>query len=94
MGEIIPSNITLTLVDLSVTHPHGVLQDVLVHVDGLVFPADFMVVDSKGYICGSLVLRHLFLVTWKELIDLETCELSLNLNNEKWCLMLMNRHRM
>lgn len=81
LGEIIPSNITLTLVDLSITHPHGVLQDVLVHVASLFFPADFMVVDLKGYICGSVVLRHLFLVAWKALIDLETCELSLNLNN-------------
>ncbi|XP_050878337.1 uncharacterized protein LOC127082156 [Lathyrus oleraceus] len=47
LGEIIPNNITLTLADLSITHPHGVLQDVLVHVDDLVFPADFVVVDMK-----------------------------------------------
>lgn len=27
----------------------------LVHVDGLVFPADFVVVDMNGDICGSVI---------------------------------------
>lgn len=39
---------TLTLADLSITHPISILQDVLVHVDGLVFSADFVVVHMKG----------------------------------------------
>lgn len=38
LEEIIPSNMTLTLDDLFVTHPFGILQDVLVHVDDLIFP--------------------------------------------------------
>lgn len=37
LGDIILSNMTLTLVDSSVMYPHGILQDVLVHVNGLVF---------------------------------------------------------
>ncbi|XP_050876142.1 uncharacterized protein LOC127079816 [Lathyrus oleraceus] len=48
LGEIIPSNITLALVYSSVTHTIGVIQDMLVHVDDLVFPEDFMVLDMKG----------------------------------------------
>lgn len=48
MGEIIPSNMTLTLAYSSVTQPLGILRDVLVHVDGLVFPIDFVVLDTKG----------------------------------------------
>lgn len=48
LGEIIPSNMTLTLADLSVTHLLRILQDVLVHVDGLVFSVDFVVIDMKG----------------------------------------------
>lgn len=56
MGEIIPSNVTLTLVDLSFTHHHGVLQDVLVHANGLFFHSDFMVVDMKGDTCVHLFL--------------------------------------
>ena len=49
---ILSSNMTLTLVDLSVTRPLGVVQDVLVHVDGLTFLAYFVVIymknDSEG----------------------------------------------
>lgn len=44
LGEIIPSNMTLTLAYSYATHPHGILQDVLVHVIGLVFPVDVVVV--------------------------------------------------
>lgn len=94
LGEIVPSNVTLTLADLSVTHPYGVLKYVLVHVDGLVFPVDFVAVDMKRYICGSIILGWPLLVTGKVLIDLEICELSLTFNNKKWCLMLMSGHCM
>lgn len=55
----------------------------LVHVDGLVFPVDFMVVDMKGDIDDSIILEHPFLATGKMLIDLETCELSLKFKNKK-----------
>ena len=55
----------------------------LVHVDGLVFPVDFVVVDMKGDTDGSVVPGHPFLVIGKALIDLETCKLSLKFNNKK-----------
>ncbi|XP_050908474.1 uncharacterized protein LOC127122127 [Lathyrus oleraceus] len=41
LEEIIPSNITPTLANLSITHPHSVLQDLLVYVNGLFFTIDF-----------------------------------------------------
>lgn len=47
IGEILPSNMTLTLVDSSITHPFCIVQDMLVHVQGLTFPAEFMVIDMK-----------------------------------------------
>lgn len=56
LGDIISSNMTLTLDDLSVTHPLVILQDVLVHVDGLIFPTNFMLVDMKGDTCGPIIL--------------------------------------
>lgn len=80
MGD---SNITLTLADLYVTHLYGVLQDVLVHVNNLVFPADFVVVGMKGDTYGSVILGSPFLVTEKTLINLETGEISLKFNDEK-----------
>lgn len=46
--EITPSNMTLALTDSSATRPLGIVQDVLVHVDGLTFPANFVVIDIKN----------------------------------------------
>lgn len=82
LGEIIPRNITLTLADSYVIHPHGILQDVLVNVDGLVFPVDFMVIDMKGDTRGSFIHGCPFLATGKALIDVQTSELSLKFNKE------------
>ena len=90
LGEIIPINITFTLADLFVTHPHVVLEDVSVHVDGLVFPINFVVADMKGDTSGLIILGR---PIEKALLDLEIDELSLKFNNENWCLILMNRHR-
>ncbi|XP_050878252.1 uncharacterized protein LOC127082072 [Lathyrus oleraceus] len=82
LGEIIPSNMTLTLANSSVTHPLDIVQDALIHVDGLVFPADFVVIDMKRDSGGSVILGHPFLATGKALIDVETGELVLKFNKE------------
>lgn len=83
LGEIILSNMTLTLVDSSVTHPLGIIQELLVHVDGLVFPAYFVVIDMKGDSEGSVILKCPFLVIGKSLIDVEIGEVVLKFNKEK-----------
>lgn len=83
LGKIILSNMTITMSDLFVTYPHGILQDVLVHAEGLVFPIDFIVVNMKGDTGGSVFLRCPFLETEKVLIDVEIGELRLKFNKEK-----------
>ncbi|XP_050890811.1 uncharacterized protein LOC127096259 [Lathyrus oleraceus] len=83
VGKIIPSNMTLTLADSSVTHPPGILRDMLVHVDGLVFPANFMVIDAKGDSGGLIILGRSFLETGKVKINVETGKLTLKFNNKK-----------
>lgn len=83
LGKTILSNMTLTLIDPYVKHLLGILQDTLVHVDGLVFPAYFMVIDMKEYSGRSIILGRPFLATGKALIDVETSELILKFNKEK-----------
>ncbi|XP_050920495.1 uncharacterized protein LOC127138139 [Lathyrus oleraceus] len=83
VGEIILSNMNLTLDDSSVTHPLGILRYMLVHIDGLVFPEDFVVLDTKGDSRGLTILGFPFLATGKALIDVENGELVLNFNKEK-----------
>ena len=38
---------TLQLADCSITRPYGVIEDVLIQVKQLVFPADFVVMDIE-----------------------------------------------
>ncbi|XP_050915497.1 uncharacterized protein LOC127130551 [Lathyrus oleraceus] len=81
--EIIPSNMTLTLVGSYVTHPLSMVQDVLVHVDILVFPADFVVIYTKVDSEGPVIHGRPFLATWKAKIDVEIGELVLKFNKER-----------
>lgn len=72
----------LILAKSSVTHLLGIVQDMLVHVDGLTFPAYFMVIDMKGYSRGSTILGHSFFTIGTRKIDVETGELVLKFNKE------------
>ncbi|MCI90988.1 hypothetical protein A2U01_0112282, partial [Trifolium medium] len=36
---------TFTLADRSITYPYGALEDVLVKVNDLLFPTDFVILD-------------------------------------------------
>ena len=47
LGEARPTTITLQLVDRSLKHPRGVIEDVLVKVDKFIFPVDFIVLDME-----------------------------------------------
>ena len=47
LGEARPSTVTLQLVGMSLKHPRGVIEDVLVKVDKFIFPADFIVLDME-----------------------------------------------
>lgn len=83
IGEIVPSNTTLTLVDSSVTRLLGIVQYVIVHLDGLIFPTDFLVIDMKNDSEGLVILVRPFLATGKAKIDVETCEFILKFNKDK-----------
>ncbi|XP_019450616.1 PREDICTED: uncharacterized protein LOC109352889 [Lupinus angustifolius] len=45
--EIKPTRMTLQLANRSVKYPYGVAEDVLVKVDGLVFPVNFVIMDIE-----------------------------------------------
>ena len=47
LGELEPTNITLQLADRSVKIPRGKVKDVLVQVEKLYFPVDFVVLDTQ-----------------------------------------------
>ena len=47
LGELKPTNITLSLVDRSVKIPKGIVEDVLVKIDKFYYPVDFVVLDTE-----------------------------------------------
>ena len=47
LGELKPTNITLSLADRSVKIPKGIVEDVLVKVDNFYYPVDFVVLDTE-----------------------------------------------
>ncbi|KAK2421335.1 hypothetical protein QL285_031976 [Trifolium repens] len=61
----------------------GTIEDVLVKVKGLVFPADFMILDIQEYEEHPIILGRPFLATSRALIDVELAELTLRSGEEK-----------
>ena len=47
VGELKPTNITLSLADRSVKIPKGIVEDVLLKIDKFYYPVDFVVLDTE-----------------------------------------------
>jgi hypothetical protein len=48
-GEPKSTKMTLTLFDRSITYPYGVLEDVLVKVNDILFSVNFVILDMDEY---------------------------------------------
>ncbi|KAL2253123.1 UNVERIFIED_CONTAM: hypothetical protein Sindi_0107000 [Sesamum indicum] len=85
VGPLKETGVILQLADRSVVYPEGVLEDVLVQVNELIFPADFYVLDMRGDISPnstSILLGRPFLKTPKTKIDVDAGILSMEFDNE------------
>ena len=47
LGDARPTTVTFQLVNRSLKHPRGVIEDVLVKVDKFIFPVDFIVLNIE-----------------------------------------------
>lgn len=47
INEVKPTIISLQLANLSMKHPKGIVEDMLVKVDKFIFSIDFIVLDMK-----------------------------------------------
>ena len=67
LGELKPTTITLSLADRSVKIPKGTMEDVLVQVDKLYYPVEFVVLDTEPVAVGAnyvpIILGRPFLAT-------------------------------
>ena len=73
---------TLQMVDRTLAHPKGVLEDVLIRVRKCIFPVDFVVIDIEEYKHVPLLLGRPFLATGITLIDVNKRELTLKVGDE------------
>ena len=71
MDEPKPTNVSLPLVDRSITYPMGISEDVLVKVDKFIFPIDFIILDIQEDQEVPLKLGRPFLATGRALIDVQ-----------------------
>nr|XP_009795123.1 PREDICTED: uncharacterized protein LOC104241864 [Nicotiana sylvestris] len=73
----------LGLDDQTVKRPSGILDDVLVQVGKFVFLANFVILDCRVDEKIPIILGRPFLATGRALIDCETGELKMRLNDEE-----------
>ena len=46
LGELKPTRVTLELADRSIKVPRGIIEDVLIQVDTVYYPIDFIILDT------------------------------------------------
>ncbi|XP_062103578.1 uncharacterized protein LOC133814662 [Humulus lupulus] len=69
LGEVTPTTISLQLANCSLTYPRGVIENLLVKVDGFIFPVEFVVLDMEEDQEIPIILGIPFLAIGKTLID-------------------------
>jgi len=80
LGPLQPTGLVIQLANRSITRPKGVVEDVLVKVDGLIFPADFYILDMQRETSSSkatLIFGRPFLRTARTKIDVYAGTLSI-----------------
>ena len=81
-GELKPTSSIIQLADRSITYPRGVIEDVIVKVDNLFLPADFMVLDMDEDLKTPIILGRPFMATTRTLIDVEAGTLTLRVQDQ------------
>ncbi|RDX98048.1 hypothetical protein CR513_19092, partial [Mucuna pruriens] len=83
-GDLEPTRMTIQLANKSIVQPLGVLEDVLVQVNELIFPTDFYVLDMEDETSGkesTLILGRPFLMTARTKIDVHAEMISMEFSD-------------
>ena len=85
LGELKPTNITLSLAGRSVKIPKGIVEDVLVKVDKFYYPVDFIVLDTESVAEGTnqvpIILGRPFFATSNAIINCRNGVMQLTFGN-------------
>ena len=80
--EVQAARISLEMADKSMKQAYGLVEDVLVKVEGLYIPVDFIILDTGKDEDESIILGRPFLATARAVIDVDRGELVLQLNED------------
>ncbi|KAK4280234.1 hypothetical protein QN277_011881 [Acacia crassicarpa] len=81
VGEARPTTVMLQLADCSIVLLEGKIEDVLVKVDKLIFPVDFIILDFEEDQEILILMGRPFMATGRTLIDVEKGELTMRVND-------------
>ena len=85
LGELKPTNITLSLADRSMKIPKGIVEDVLVKIDKFYYPVDFVVLDTEPMTSETnhvpIILGRPFLATANAIINFRNGIMQLTFGN-------------
>ena len=85
LGSLKETTVIIQLADRSNSYPMGIIEDVLVKVNDLIFPADFYVIDTDDENAlnpALLILGRPFMSTTRTKIDVHEGTLSLEFDGE------------
>ncbi|CAL9025936.1 unnamed protein product [Prunus brigantina] len=86
LGELQATTVSIQLADRTIRYPKGILEDVLVNVEGLILPADFLVLEMEEAPIPDnelpLIFGRPFMATAKTKIDVEQGTLTMTVNGE------------
>ncbi|GFS43484.1 hypothetical protein Acr_00g0085440 [Actinidia rufa] len=82
LGELKPTRVTLELADRSVKVPRGIIEDVLIQVDTVYYPVDFIVLDTQPVDCmdylsfpfGNMTLETNIFTVGKQMKEVDQIE--------------------
>ena len=80
--EIMLTRMTLQLVDHSIIRPYGVIEDALVQVKHLTFPADFVVIDIEEDVEIPLIFGRPFMSNASCVVDMGKGKLELSVDDQ------------
>lgn len=83
LHEISPTTMSLAMADRSIDYPNGIIKGVLIKVDKLVFPMNFIMLDMEKDSITPIILRRPFLSIGRTVIDVEKGTLVLRIMDEQ-----------
>ncbi|KAL7593873.1 hypothetical protein Lser_V15G35352 [Lactuca serriola] len=81
--KIKATKMTIHMANQSVTHPMGIVEDILVKIGKFVFPIDFVIMDMKEDVNVPIILGRPLLNTARALVDVRESKLTLRVGDNE-----------